>query len=129
MLSQNIYDGIFWVAVASCAVAQIFILRAVFRVTPSTTTSRPASAASSVAVSAIVNSAPREGTVGGFATNSVTSSPEGEVVSVPTPHRLTEIVWVVLPVALLVLAFVGAWRVMHPVLPDWLPPGAEIMRR
>ena len=30
---------------------------------------------------------------------------------------------------LLVLAFVGAWRVMHPALPDWLPPGAEIIRR
>lgn len=105
MLSQNIYDGIFWIAVASCAVAQIFILRAVFRVTPPATT------------------------IGSTANGLTSSAPEGEMVSVPTPHRLTEIVWVILPVALLVLAFVGAWRVMHPSLPDWLPPGAEIIRR
>ena len=104
MLSQNIYDGIFWIAVASCAVAQIFILRAVFRVNPTLTP-------------------------GTTADGSRSSAPEGESVSVPTPHRLTEIVWVILPVALLTLAFVGAWRVMHPVLPDWLPPGAEIIRR
>lgn len=101
MLSQNIYDGIFWTAVASCAVAQIFILRAVFRVTPQGTS----------------------------ANGSTSSAPEGEAVSVPTPHRLTEIVWVILPIVLLTLAFVGAWRAMHPVLPDWLPPGAEIIRR
>lgn len=100
MLPQNIYDAVFWIAVASCAVAQIFILRAVFRVTP-----------------------------GNTGTSSTSSAPEGESVSVPTPHRLTEIVWVILPVVLLTLAFVGAWRVMHPVLPDWLPPGAEIIRR
>ncbi len=105
MLSQNIYDGIFWIAVASCAVAQIFILRAVFRVTPPATT------------------------IGSTANGLTSSAPEGVMVSVPTPHRLTEIVWVILPVALLVLAFVGAWRVMHPALPDWLPPGAEIIRR
>lgn len=110
MLSQSIYDGIFWITVASCAVAQIFILRAVFRVTPVTTGSGS--------------------TAHGInATRSTSSSPEGESVSAPTPHRLTEIVWVVSPVVLLVLAFVGAWRVMHPVLPDWLPPGAEIIRR
>lgn|SRR5690349_4658870 len=99
MLSPTFSDAIFWVAVASCAVAQIFILRAVFRVTPATPS------------------------------GSTASTPEGEAVSVPTPHRLTEIVWVVLPIALLALAFVGAWRTMHPVLPDWLPPGAEIIRR
>jgi heme/copper-type cytochrome/quinol oxidase subunit 2 len=99
MLPQTVYDAIFWVAVASCAVAQIFILRAVFRVTPASVS------------------------------GSTASAPEGENVSVPTPHRLTEIVWVVLPVALLALAFVGAWRTMHPPIPDWLPPGAEIIRR
>ena len=110
MLSQSIYDGIFWITVATCAVAQIFILRAVFRVTPSITG--------------------RDSTANGVSANGSTSSaPEGESVSVPTPHRLTEIVWVVLPVVLLTLAFVGAWRVMHPALPDWLPPGAEIIRR
>src|SRR4051812_17356346 len=105
MLSQNIHDGIFWIAVASCALAQIFILKAVFRVTPG----------------AAAN---------GSSAHGVTSSaPEGESVSVPTPHRLTEIVWVILPVALLALAFVGAWRAMHPAVPAWLPPGAEIIRR
>ena len=110
MLSQNIYDGIFWITVACCAVAQLFILRAVFRVTPGTTGNGS--------------------TANGANTNGFTaSSPEGESVSVPSPHRLTEIVWVVLPVVLLALAFVGTWRVMHPALPDWLPPGAEIIRR
>lgn len=103
-MPTNLTDAIFWVAVVACAVAQIFILRAVFRVTPAGVV--PGSAAS--------------------------STPEGEQVSVPKPHRLTEIVWVVLPVVLLVLAFVLAWRTMHPpaaTLPDWLPPGAEIIRR
>ncbi|MEO7361513.1 MAG: hypothetical protein ABI120_14365 [Gemmatimonadaceae bacterium] len=97
-------DAIFWVAVAACAIAQIFILRAVFRVTPAGV--QPGSSAS--------------------------STPDGESVSVPKPHRLTEIVWVVLPVVLLVLAFVLAWRTMHPappILPDWLPPGAQIIRQ
>lgn len=103
-MSTILADAIFWIAVAACAVAQIFILRAVFRVTPAGVA--PGSSAS--------------------------STPDGESVSVPKPHRLTEIVWVVLPVVLLVLAFVLAWRTMHPVapaLPDWLPPGAEIIRR
>lgn len=103
-MSTRLSDAIFWIAVAACAVAQIFILRAVFRVTPA----------------------------GIAAGSSASSTPDGESVSVPKPHRLTEIVWVVLPVVLLVLAFVGAWRVMHPApptLPDWLPPGAEIIRR
>lgn len=103
-MPTNLSDAIFWVAVAACAVAQIFILRAVFRVTPA----------------------------GIAAGSSASSTPDGEPVSVPKPHRLTEIVWVILPVVLLALAFVGAWRVMHPaapVLPDWLPPGAEIIRR
>jgi heme/copper-type cytochrome/quinol oxidase subunit 2 len=100
-MSTRLSDAIFWIAVAACAIAQIFILRAVFRVTPA-------------------------GVAAGSAT---ASSPDGENVSVPTPHRLTEIVWVVLPVLLLALAFVGAWGVMHPLLPDFLPPGAEIIRR
>lgn len=100
-MSTQLSDAIFWIAVAACAVAQIFILRAVFRVTPA-----------------------------GVAAGSATSStPDGESVSVPAPHRLTEIVWVVLPIVLLVLAFVLAWRVMHPPIPDFLPPGAEIIRR
>jgi hypothetical protein len=100
-MSIPLSDAIFWIAVAACAIAQIFILRAVFRVTPA-------------------------GVAAGSATS---SSPEGERVSVPAPHRLTEIVWVVLPVVLLVLAFVMAWRVMHPAVPDFLPPGAEIIRQ
>ena len=125
MSSQNIYDGIFWIAVASCAVAQFFILRAVFRVTPRTTPGGSTVGGSTAGGSLASGFASNVSTT----TGSTSSSPEGEFVSVPTPHRLTEIVWVVLPVALLVLAFVGAWRVMHPVLPDWLPPGAEIIRR
>ncbi len=100
-MSTQLSDAIFWIAVAACAIAQIFILRAVFRVTPA-----------------------------GVATGSATTStPDGEQVSVPSPHRLTEIVWVVLPVTLLVLSFVLAWRVMHPPVPDFLPPGAEIIRQ
>lgn len=100
-MSTQLSDAIFWIAVAACAIAQIFILRAVFRVTPA-------------------------GVAAGSAN---TSTPDGERVSVPSPHRLTEIVWVVLPIVLLALVFVLAWRVMHPPIPDFLPPGAEIIRR
>src|SRR5215203_1553882 len=100
-MSTQLTDAAFWVAVVACAIAQIFILRAVFRVTPA-----------------------------GIAAGSAnTSTPDGEPVSVPSPHRLTEIVWVILPIVLLVLVFVLAWRAMHPALPDFLPAGAEIIRR
>lgn len=101
-MSTQLSDAIFWIAVAACAIAQIFILRAVFRVTPA-------------------------GTAAGSANS---STPDGEPVSVPSPHRLTEIVWVVLPVVLLALVFVQSWRVMHaPPLPDFLPPGTKIIRQ
>jgi hypothetical protein len=95
-MSTRFFDAIFWIAVVACAVAQLFILRAVFRVTP----------------------------VGSVAKGTV-----ADASGVPTPHRLTEIVWVLLPVALLVLAFVGAWRQMHPVseLPAFLQSGAQVI--
>jgi len=34
--------------------------------------------------------------------------------NVPMPHRLQEIAWAILPAFLLLAAFVGAWRLMHP---------------
>jgi len=98
-MSTSLTDAIFWVAVVLCAVAQIFILRAVFRVTPA----------------------------GVQAGSANTSTPEGEQASVPSPHRVTEIVWVVLPVVLLAAAFVFAWRTMHPPIFDFLPPGTEVI--
>jgi hypothetical protein len=95
-MSTRISDAIFWVAVVACAIAQLFILRAVFRVTPSA-----GSSSESIA----------------------------EASGVPAPHRLTEIVWVLLPVLLLALAFFGAWRAMHPAsfLPDYLRPDATVI--
>lgn len=100
-MSTQLSDAIFWIAVAACAIAQIFILRAVFRVTPTGVT----------------------------AGSENSSTPDGQRVSVPSPHRLTEIVWVVLPVVLLIAVFVLAWRTMHPAVPDFLPPGVEIIRQ
>ena len=95
-MSTRISDAIFWVAVVACAIAQLFILRAVFRVTPGASSS----------------------------TESI-----AEASGVPTPHRLTEIVWVLLPVLLLALAFFGAWRAMHTaqLLPSNLRPDASVM--
>ncbi len=61
--------ALFWSAVVACGIAQLFILRAVFRTLPV-----------------------------------LPSSSE-----VPTPHRLTEIVWVVLPVGGLIAVFIGAY--------------------
>ncbi|MDQ8168925.1 MAG: hypothetical protein P3B76_03540 [Gemmatimonadota bacterium] len=71
-LPPTVTTALFWSAVVACVIAQLFILRAVFRTLP----------------------------------NLPTSS------QVPTPHRLTEIVWVVLPVGGLLAVFVGAWRAL-----------------
>lgn len=105
-MSTRILDAAFWAAVVLCAVAQIFILRAVFRVTPGLSSNG----------------------AGNQADSGVTIA---EKSGVPTPHRLTEIVWVLLPVVLLALAFVGAWRAMHPVatLPAFLAPDAQVIRQ
>lgn len=67
-------DVLFWIAVAACAVAQYFIVRAVWKVLPS-----------------------------------VTGAPD-----VPIPRRALEVMWVLLPIVLLVGAFFGAWRRLHP---------------
>lgn len=67
-------DGVFWMAAAACAVAQYFIVRAVWKVIPAGT-----------------------------------GSPH-----VPVPRRAQEILWVLLPVLLLLGAFAGAWRQLHP---------------
>ena len=77
-------DAIFWVAVACCAVAQIFIVRAVLRVV------RPPSAHTADAASSPVP------------------------LSMPVPRQSLEIVWAVLPAGLVVVAFVAAWGKMHP---------------
>ncbi len=71
-LPPVVVTALFWSAVVACVIAQVFILRAVFRTLP----------------------------------NLPTSS------QVPTPHRLTEILWVVLPVGGLIAVFVGAWRAL-----------------
>jgi hypothetical protein len=36
--------------------------------------------------------------------------------SVPMPRRASEMAWAFLPTVLMVGAFVGAWRLMHPSL-------------
>jgi hypothetical protein len=41
--------------------------------------------------------------------------------SVPAPRRAAEVVWALLPALLMVGAFVGAWRLMHPPIPTGLP--------
>jgi hypothetical protein len=71
-LPPAVVTALFWSAVVACVIAQLFILRAVFRTLPIL----PSSA------------------------------------QVPTPHRLTEILWVVLPVGGLIAVFVGAYRAL-----------------
>ena len=71
-LPPAVVTALFWSAIATCVIAQLFILRAVFRTPPILPSSS----------------------------------------QVPTPHRLTEIVWVVLPVGLLIAVFFGAYRAL-----------------
>jgi uncharacterized oligopeptide transporter (OPT) family protein len=87
-------DAIFWIAVASCAVAQLFIIRAVIR-----TAIRP----SAPSVLPAENPSPAD--------DSRTNR------SIPVPRHSVEIAWAILPIALIVAAFVGAWRLMHPGTP------------
>ena len=48
---------------------------------------------------------------------SVTGAP-----NVPVPRRAQEIAWAILPALLMLGAFVGAWRTMHPsASPDFHP--------
>jgi hypothetical protein len=89
-----ILDALFWIAVAGCAVAQFFILRAVLR----TPASRPMDSPS-----------PLNQTAGGGA--------EGGLPVRAQSGRVQEIVWAVLPSLLLGAAFVLAWRAMHPAAP------------
>lgn len=83
IMSPVLLDVIFWISVACCAVAQVFILRAVF----------------SVAVR------PRSDTADATAHDTPST--------VPMPKRTLEIAWAVLPSILLAAAFVAAWRQMH----------------
>ncbi|MDQ6612810.1 MAG: hypothetical protein M3Y64_10285 [Gemmatimonadota bacterium] len=111
-MSTRIIDALYWVIVVACAVAQLFILRAVFRISP-----RSAGAGARLSASTADSHPTRD--VG------------REQYNIPAPHRATELVWVVLPVALLVLAFVGAWQVMHPAasLPEFLRQNALPVRQ
>ena len=103
-MSTRYLDAIFWILVAACATAQIFILRAVFRISPrNPTAGRTASV---------------DG--GGASTSGDSDADCANTHGVPTPHRSTEILWVLLPVVLLVLAFFLAWRAMHPSFADFL---------
>jgi hypothetical protein len=77
ILPPSVLSALFWIAAALCVVAQVYILRAVWRVVPS-----------------------------------VTGSP-----SVPVPRRALEMAWAVLPALLMMGAFAGAWRLMHPATP------------
>ena len=71
-LPPTVVTALFWSAVAVCVIAQVFILRAVFRTLPILPSSS----------------------------------------QVPTPHRVTEILWVVLPVGGLIAVFIGAYRAL-----------------
>lgn len=98
-MSTALRDAIFWIAVASCAVAQLFIIRAVFR----TAVRPPASDASRSDV-----------TPGAAAPTPADLRPARLV---PMPRRPIEIAWAILPAVLMIAAFVGAWRLMHPDSP------------
>lgn len=116
-MSTRLIDALFWVAVVACAVAQLFILRAVFRISPRLPASNAGNSASGNSLAATNGVA---STSDPLAANG--KEPYTEQYNVPTPHRATELLWVMLPVVLLVLAFVGAWQVMHPtsLLPDFI---------
>ena len=116
-MSTRLIDALFWVAVVACAVAQLFILRAVFRISPRLGTTHAGNSLSGNSRSTAddVTTANDPAAVNDKAQYK-------EQYDVPTPHRATEMLWVLLPVVLLVLAFVGAWHVMHPtaLLPDFI---------
>ncbi|MEP6762969.1 MAG: hypothetical protein ABJB66_01600 [Gemmatimonadaceae bacterium] len=103
-MSTRLIDALFWVAVVACTVAQLFILRAVFRISPRLSASNAGNSRAAADSSGVADDSAAVSR----------SEPYKEQYNVPAPHRATEMLWVVLPVVLLVLAFVGAWHVMHP---------------
>jgi hypothetical protein len=92
-MSTVFRDAIFWIAVGFCAIAQLFIIRAVVRtaIRPSAP-SVPADRSSPTEVDRLTR-------------------------SMPVPRHSVEIAWAVLPTLLMIAAFVGAWRLMHPGTP------------
>jgi hypothetical protein len=88
-MSPVLRDALFWVAVASCAIAQLFIIRAVLR-----TAIRPSAAGSTGDTSAVRDKRADR--------------------PMPVPRRSIEIGWAILPAILMIAAFVSAWRLMHP---------------
>ena len=109
-MSTRLIDALFWVVVVACAIAQLFILRAVFRISPRSAPTGSRAPAGGAKASGVPD-----------LKEQFNEQFKGQY-DVPAPHRATELVWVVLPVLLLVLAFVGAWQAMHPVasLPDFI---------
>lgn len=97
-MSSALRDAIFWIAVASCAVSQLFIIRAAVQ-----TASRPSSPPSS-------STGNDEGAI-------VVDADSSDRGPLPTPRRSVEIFWAILPVVLMIAAFTGAWRLMHPETP------------
>lgn len=93
-MSTVLRDAIFWVAVVSCAIAQLFIIRAVLR-----TATRPSTPFAA------------------RADDSATVDADREARPLPVPRRSIEIAWAVLPAVLMIAAFISAWRLMHPVTP------------
>ena len=98
-MSTVLRDAIFWIAVAFCAVAQLFIIRAVIRTAVRSSAISPSLPDAELPGAPTANSAARAST------------------SMPVPRRSIEIAWAILPAALMIAAFVSAWRLMHPGTP------------
>lgn len=84
-MSAAILDLLFWLAVLACAVAQFFIIRAVFKPAPIFGTQAVGDESAAI--------------------------PRGNLPAAP---RWLEVVWAVLPAFFLALAFAMAWQLMHP---------------
>ncbi len=96
-MSSAIRDAVFWIFVAICAVSQFYIIRAVIR--------------------ADVYSPHPVPPDGNTNTGADADNDKLRGKTLPVPNRAVEILWAVLPVLLMLAAFMGAWRLMHPDTP------------
>ena len=86
-IPAGILTALFWTLLALCLVAQALIVRGLFRATVPTVAPDAASPAAGAA-------------------------PPSPASGVPAPHRWAEVAWAVLPIVGLLLAFLGAWRLL-----------------
>ena len=81
---DSVFDAIFWIAVASCVLAQVAIVRSVLRMR--------GSAADSTLASSLPSPSP----------------------SLPRTRPAIELAWVVVPALALAVVLGVTWRTMHP---------------